>query len=139
MLIHTTAHMRSVASIARPHARPAVFWGRLTIGSLALMAGFILSLVQAGPEASPLFPGILPVDNPGHMLVRDFNRDGIDDMAVCHGLGREGADISIFLGTPGGPLRETSVAAHALAIQMLAGDLNADGCIDLVVAADTAV
>jgi FG-GAP-like repeat/Thrombospondin type 3 repeat len=140
MLIRTTAHLRPVTHIPRRgHSHPAVFWGRLAIGSLALMVGFIVSPIQAGPQASRVFPGVLPVDNPGHMLARDFNRDGIDDMAVCHGLGREGADISIFLGTPGGQLRETSVAAHALAIQMLAGDLNADGCPDLVVASDAAL
>ncbi|HYV86052.1 MAG TPA: FG-GAP-like repeat-containing protein [Patescibacteria group bacterium] len=73
------------------------------------------------------------------MQVLDFNRDGIDDVVVSHGLGRDGSEISVLLGAPDGQFREASVAAQAVAIQMLSGDLNADGCPDLVVASDAAV
>ena len=71
-------------------------------------------------------------ENPGMVVVGDFNRDGKDDLAVSNFLSNA---VSVLLGNGDGTFRrQVTYATGNGPGSIAAGDLNSDGKLDLVTA-----
>src|SRR5262249_21674208 len=76
----------------------------------------------------------LSTQNPVSTLVADFNHDGKMDVAVGLSVGNQ---ISLFMGNGNGTFQApVAVAPGHQVLEMKAVDLNGDGNLDIVAAAD---
>jgi len=104
-------------------------------GAFLLLAILCLPslLIDHGIGAATLFqdPAILTGAAPWHVVSRDFNHDGIADLAVAN---RASNDISILIGDGLGSFAsQVRYPAGGLPSRIALGDLNGDGAEDLVV------
>lgn len=75
--------------------------------------------------------------NPQQIVVGDFNRDGIADLATAS---FQSSDVSVLLGNGDGTFRPAvSYAAQSRLHQVQAGDFNGDGKLDLAVLGESGV
>lgn len=94
--------------------------------------------VQASNGTLPYNPQATPsVDLPGRMLIADLDHTGVNDVVVAHD---STFGIGIYGGSPGGLEGEIPIAGQPMDVSMseyelAVGDLNDDGCPDVLGAA----
>jgi hypothetical protein len=105
-----------------------------TVASIAAALALALAFVLASDAAAPLLSApakYAATDEPGDIVVRDFNRDGIPDAAI---VGYDPGTLAILLGQGGGRFgAPTTYPAQPRAVGLAAGDVNGDGNVDLLV------
>ncbi|HEY2710900.1 MAG TPA: VCBS repeat-containing protein [Chthoniobacterales bacterium] len=118
---------------AQPSAFAEGAFGNSRALLVADFAGGTVTLLRESKSGRLSASGSFTTDaGPTHVVLDDFNHDGVTDAAVANGIGET---VSVLLGQPDGTFAAASDYAVGDAPNRIAsGDFNGDGNSDLVVA-----